>query len=53
VATTTTRLERVQDGYLPGLLPAHRAAEAVDGWMPRVLAGVATASDDLRDGWEH
>lgn len=43
-------LERIQDGYLPGLLATRRSGDAVDGYLPGLLSGRNTA--DAVDGWE-
>lgn len=47
------------DGYLPGLIAAHAAAEMrqaqalTDGWEGRfVRSGTAASTGGLRDGWE-
>lgn len=50
LSAAAARLDRVQDGYLPGLMAANPPRDIVDGWMPAFLAG-ASASD-IRDGWE-
>jgi len=50
LSAAATRLERVQDGYLPGFLAAHPQRDIVDGWMPAFF--VRASASDIRDGWE-
>jgi hypothetical protein len=49
-APATTRLERVQDGYFPGVIAANPPTDAVDGWVLAVFGGAGTG--EARDGWE-
>jgi hypothetical protein len=55
-AAQAARLDRIQDGYLSGLVPAQPVEDAVDGWLPSALAGQSAAwagyASDPRDGWE-
>jgi hypothetical protein len=50
LSAAAARLERVQDGYLPGLLAGHLQRDIVDGWMPAFFA--SASATDIRDGWE-
>lgn len=50
LSAAAARLDRVQDGYFPGLMAANPPRDIVDGWMPALLAGASAT--DIRDGWE-
>jgi hypothetical protein len=50
LAAQATRLARIQDGYLPGLLASRQTGDLVDGYLPGLLR--AHAADDIMDGWE-
>ena len=66
-AAGAARLDRVQDGYLPGLINARQGGDLVDGYLPGLInarqggdlvdgyfGGLVAARNtgDLVDGWE-
>ena len=48
-AARAAYLERVQDGYFPGLIAARQADAPVDGYLAGLIA--ARGSAELVDGW--
>jgi hypothetical protein len=48
-AAGAARLERVQDGYLPGLVNPRQGSDLADGYLGGLIA--ARTTGDLVDGW--
>ena len=48
-AAGAARLERVQDGYLSGLVNARQGGDLTDGYLGGLIA--ARTTGDLIDGW--
>lgn len=48
-AAQAAHLQRVQDGFFPGLVGARGGGDPVDGYLAGLVAGRSTA--DLVDGW--